>query len=120
NNAIRNVEGVQPPGLNRQGVFGSGIYQAGTWERIMAVCDTSSYASLQHAMGALDEAVRLCKAVRFEGWELPIAEGVGVVEKRHLSSGFRALTRLIPASPHWRCLTGTDTGTGSQTGLVIT
>lgn len=120
NHALRNLEGVQPPGLNRQGAFGSGIYQAGAWERLMAVCDTSSYSTLQHAMGALDEAVRLTKAVRFEGWELPIAAGVGVMSKRHLASGFRAVTRLIPASPHWRYLTDSKSGTGSQTGSTIT
>lgn len=120
NAALRNIEGVQPPGSNRQGVFGSGIYQAGAWERMMAVCDTSSYATTQHAMGALDEALRLCRAVRFDGWELPIVEGVGIVERAYLSSGFRGLARLIPASPHWRYLTGTDTGTGSQSGLTIT
>lgn len=120
NRALRNIEGVQPPGSNRQGAFGSGIYQAGTWERMMAVCDVDAYATIQHAMSALDEAARQCKAVRFNGWELPIAEGVGIVERAYLARGFRALVRLIPASPHWRYLTGTDTGTGSQTGLVIT
>lgn len=120
NAALRNVEGVQPPGSNRQGAFGSGLYQAGVWERMMAVCDVDSYATIQHAMAALDLAVRQCKAIRFNGWELPIEEGVGIVERAYLARGFRALVRLIPASPHWRYLTGTKTGTGSQTGLVIT
>lgn len=120
NAALRNVEGVQPPGSNKQGVFGSGIYQAGTWERMVGVCDVDSFATIQHAMGALDEAVRLCRAVQFNGWELPIEAGVGIVERAQLARGYRALIRLIPASPHWRYLTGTKTGTGSQTGLVIT
>lgn len=120
NAALRNLEGVQPPGSNRQGVFGSGIYQAGVWERMMAVCDGDSYASVQHAMGALDNAVRLCRAVRFEGWELPVAAGVGIVERAYLARGFRALARLIPASPHWRYLSGTKSGTGSQSGFTIT
>lgn len=120
NGALRNVEGVQPPGLNRVGAFGSGIYQAGVWERMMAVCDVDSYASVQHAMGALDNAVRLCRAVRFEGWELPVAAGVGIVERAYLARGFRALARLIPASPHWRYLSGTKTGLGSQAGNTIT
>lgn len=120
NAALRNLEGVQPPGSNKQGAFGSGIYQAGSWERMMAVCDVDSYATIQHAMAALDLAVRQCKAIRFNGWELPIEEGVGIVERAYLAHGFRALVRLIPASPHWRYLTGTKTGTGSQTGLVIT
>lgn len=120
NAALRNVEGVQPPGSNKQGAFGSGIYQAGSWERMMAVCDVESYATIQHAMAALDLAVRQCKAIRFNGWELPIEAGVGIVERAYLARGFRALARLIPASPHWRYLTGTKTGTGSQAGLVIT
>jgi len=120
NAALRNVEGVQPPGTNRQGAFGSGIYQAGVWERAMAVCDVGSYATRQHAMAALDRAVRLCKSIRFDGWELPIVEGVGLVERAYLSSGFRALVRLIPASPHWRYLTGSKAGTGSQSGFAIT
>lgn len=120
NGALRNIEGVQPPGLNRAGAFGSGIYQAGVWERMMAVCDVDSYASVQHAMSALDNAVRLCRAVRFEGWELPIVAGVGIVERAYLARGFRALARLIPASPHWRYLAGTKTGTGSQSGFTIT
>lgn len=119
NGALRNVEGVQPPGLNRQGAFGSGIYQAGMWERMMAVCDVDSYASVQHAMSALDNAVRLCRAVRFEGWELPIVAGVGIVERAYLARGFRALARLIPASPHWRYLSGTKAGTAFQSGFAI-
>lgn len=121
NAALRNIEGVQPPGLNRQGAFGSGIYQSGTWERMVAVCDVSSYTTRQHAMAALDRAVRLCKSVRFDGWQLPIAEGVGLVERAYLASGgFRSLVRLVPASPHWRYLTGTKAGTGSQAGFTIT
>lgn len=120
NAGLRNVEGVQPPLSNRQGAFGSGIRQAGSWERMMALCNMTSYATTQHAMAKLDEAVRLCRAVRFDGWELPIVEGVGIVERAYLSSGFRALVRLIPASPHWRYLTGTKTATGSQAGLTIT
>lgn len=119
NGALRNLEGVQPPGLNRQAAFGSGIYQAGVWERPMAVCDVSDYETVGHAMAALDEAVRLAKGLRFDGWELPIAEGVGIVERNRLARGYRAVARLIPASPHWRYLTGTKPGTGSQSGLAI-
>lgn len=120
NAAVRNLEGVQPPGLNRQGVFGSGIYQAGVWERPLAVCDMSSFATVGHAQAALGEAVRRTRRIRFDGWELPIAEGVGIVESNRLASGFRAVARLIPASPHWRYLTGTKTGTGSQAAFTIT
>lgn len=121
NAALRNIEGVQPPSLNRQGAFGSGIYQAGElWERELSVCDVGSYATIGHAMGALDEAVRLCRRVRFDGWELLIAAGVGIVSRNQLAHGFRAVVRLIPSSPHWRYLSSTKAGTGSQSGLVIT
>lgn len=120
NHALRNIEGVQPPASNIQGAFGSGIYQAGVWERMMALCDMSGYATAQHAMAALDNAVRLTRAVRFNGWELPIADGVGVLDYRPLATGFRAVARLIPRSPHWRYLTGTKSGTGGQSGQTIT
>lgn len=120
NNPVRNLEGVQPPGSNRQAAFGSGIHQAGGWERDVAVCNVSSYPTLLHAMAALERAVALTRAVRYEGWELPIAAGVGITERQLLLVGFRARIKLIPASPHWRYLTGTKTGTGSQSGFTVT
>lgn len=119
NHALRNVEGVQPPGLNRQGAFGSGIHQAGAWERDMALCDIDSYATLGHAMSALETAIGLTRAIRYEGWELPVAAGVGIVERQLLARGFRARVQLIPASPHWRYLSGTKSGTALQSGDSI-
>lgn len=120
NHSVRNLEGVQPPASNRQGVFGSGIHQAGAWERDVALCNVSGYATLGHAMSALETAIGRTRAIRFDGWELPVAAGVGIVERQLLLVGFRARVQLIPASPHWRYLSGTKAGTGSQSGLVIT
>lgn len=120
NHALRNVEGVQPPALNRQGVFGSGIHQAGVWERDVAVCNVSSYATLQHAMSALEMALGRTRSIRFGGWELPIVGAPGITERQVLLVGFRARVQLIPGSPHWRYLSGTKAGTGSQSGFTIT
>lgn len=120
NHALRNLEGVQPPGSNRMGAFGSGIHQVSEWERDVAMCDVDAYATLGHAMSALETAIGLTRAVRYDGWELPIAAGRGIEERQLLLRGFRARVRLIPASPHWRYLTGTKAGTGSQTGLTVT
>lgn len=122
NAGLANLEGVQPSGANRQGVFGSGVRQAGTWERLVSVCGLDAYASPEHAMAALDEAVRLCRAVECAGWRLPIAGGVGIAERSLRTQGFLALVRLIPASAHWRFVGDeyAKTGTGSQAGTVLT
>lgn len=120
NHALRNLDAVQPPGLNRQGAFGSGIHQAGEWERDVALCDVDAYTTLGHAMGALEAAIGRTRSVRFDGWELPIAAGVGIVERELLLRGFRARVRLIPASPHWRYLPAVRSGSGSQAGTTVT
>lgn len=120
NHALRNLEGVQPPGLNRQGAFGSGIHQAGAWERDVALCDVDAYATLGHAKGALETAIRLTRSIRHNGWALPISAGVGITETQALRRGFRARVRLIPASPHWRYLPAVRSGSGSQAGTTIT
>lgn len=120
NHSLRNLDAVQPRGLNRQAVFGSGIHQVGEWERDVAVCNVGSYATIGHAMSALETALGLTRSIRYDGWELPIAAGVGIMERQLLLVGFRARIKLIPASPHWRYLTTVKTGTGGQSALTIT
>lgn len=118
---LRNSEGAQPPGANRQGAFGSGIHKVGVLERDLALCDVSSYASTFHAKAALEAALLQVASVRVEGWELPIAAAVGVTEWQVLLSGLRARVRLIPSSAHWRYLASADAvAAASQAGTTIT
>lgn len=109
----RNLEGVQPPGSDVQGVFGDGRYQAGVLERDFALCDVDSYASTYHAKAALEAALESAASIRVDGWELPLAGVAGIPEWVHLRTGFKARIRFIPASAHWTLLSdGTTTVTG--------
>lgn len=116
----RNLEAVQPRGGNVQAAFGSGIHQVGVLERDLALCNVSAYASLFHAKAAYRSALDRTAELRYEGWSLPIACAVGIANWQMLRVGLLARVSLIPRSAHWRYLTGTKAGTGSQAGSTIT
>lgn len=116
----RNLEAVQPRGGNVQAAFGSGILQVGGLERDLALCNVSSYTSLFHAKAAYRTALDRTAELRYEGWSLPIAGAVGIANWRMLRIGLLARISLIPRSAHWRYLTGSKAGTGSQAGATIT
>lgn len=120
NAPIRNVEGAQPKGSNRQGAFGDGLHEAGAFKRMIAMCNVDSYTSVYHARAALEVALEATASVRFEGWSLPILRAVGIIEWQLVTSGFRAKINLIPSSAYWRYLTGPKSGTASQAAQVIT
>ena len=117
---LRNLEGVQPPASNAQGVFGDGLYAVGTLSRRVSLCDLDDYATLGHAKAALENALRATASIRVDGWELPIAASRGVSSHQSQRTELHAVIELIPASAHWRYLAGGVTGTGSQTGTVLT
>lgn len=117
---VRNLEGVQPPASNAQGVFGDGLHTIGVLSRPVSLCDMSSYGSVFAAKAALEVALRQTASVRVDGWELPIAASRGISSWRSLLTELRATIELIPASAHWRQLSTVDTGTGSQSGATLT
>lgn len=117
---IRNLDAVQPPGSNLQGIFGSPIHRVGVLERDFALCDMTGYTSVFHAKGAIERALINATSIRMSGWELPLAGPIGITEWQHLLHGLRVRLRLVPRSAHWRYLTGSKSGTGSQAGEAVT
>lgn len=121
NEVLRNSDAVQPPASNRQAAFGDGVHRAGLFTRMAAMCDVDSYASVYHAQAALEGALLVTNWLRFEGWQLPIAAPLGLVERQlFVPDGFKARLRLIPASPYWRGVTSVKSGTGSQAAKAVT
>lgn len=116
---LRNLEGVQPPASNAQGVFGDGLYAVGTLSRRVSLCGLDDYATLGHAKAALENALRATASIRVDGWELPIAASRGVSSHQSQRTELHAVIELIPASAHWRYLAGAASGTGSQSGIVL-
>lgn len=117
---LRNLEGVQPPASNAQGVFGDGLYGVGSISRRVALCNLGDYATLGHAKAALENALRATASIRVDGWSLPIAASRGVSGHQSQITELHAIIELIPASAHWRYLASGVTGTGSQAGIVLT
>ena len=117
---IRNLDAVQPPGSNLQGVFGSPLHRIGVLERDFALCDMTGYTSVFHAKGAIERALINATSIRVSGWELPLAGPIGITEWQHLLYGLRVRLRLVPKSAHWRYLTGSKSGSGSQSGAIVT
>lgn len=117
---LRNLEGVQPPASNAQGVFGDGLYGVGSLTRRVALCNLGSYSTLGHAKAALENALRATRQVRVDGWALPITASRGVSSHQTMLTELQAVIELIPASAHWRYLAGAPTGTGSQAGAALT
>lgn len=120
NAPLRNIEGVQPPGHSVQGVFGSGLHQAGEFRRFAAMCSIVGYADVYAAKAALERALLRTAALQVDDWRLPIAAYVGLDEWALVLGGFKANLSLIPASPFWRYLVSPKAGTGSQAGTTIT
>ena len=116
----RNYDPVQPPASNIQGVFGSPLHRIGVLERDFALCDMTGYTSVFHAKGAIERALINATSIRMSGWELPLAGPIGITEWQHLLYGLRVRLRLVPRSAHWRYLTGSKSGSGSQSGAVVT
>jgi len=116
----RNFDPVQPPGSTIQGAFGTAIHQVGVLERDFAICNMTGFASAFHAKAALERALISATSIRTSGWELPLAAPIGITEWQHLLVGLRVRLRLVPSSAFWRYLTGTKTGTGSQSGVGVT
>src|SRR5690606_6882980 len=117
---LRNLEGVQPPASNAQGSFGDGLYAVGVLSRRVSLCGLDDYATLGHAKAALENALRATASIRVDGWELPIAASRGISSHQSQRTELHAVIELIPASAHWRYLAGAASGTGSQSGIVLT
>lgn len=117
---LRNLEGVQPPASNAQGVFGDGLVGVGALSRRVSLCDLDSFTTLGHAKSALETSLRLTASIRVDGWELPIAAARGVSAHQSQRTELHAVIELIPASAHWRYLAGVASGTGSQSGTTLT
>lgn len=117
---LRNLEGVQPPASNKQAAWGDGLYGAGTLTRRVALCNIGSYATLGHAKAALEAALLATAQVRVDGWALPIAASLGISSHQTMLTELQAVIELVPASAHWRYLTGPGSGTGSQAGAALT
>src|SRR5690606_32491960 len=117
---LRNLEGVQPPASNAQGVFGDGLHTIGTLSRRVAMCNLSDYATVGHAKAALEAYLRATASIRVDGWELPITASRGISAHQSQLSELHAVIELIPSSAHWRYLAGGASGTGSQSGVTLT
>jgi hypothetical protein len=112
-NPLRNLEGVQPPGSEIQGVFGDGILQAGTLEREFATCSVG--VSPVADKNALDTALFSTTAIRVDGYELPLAGPPQVMEWSRMRIGIKARIRFIPASAEW---TQVADGVSTAVGLL--
>lgn len=117
---LRNLEGVQPPASNKQAAWGDGLYGAGTLRRRVALCNIGSYSTLGHAKAALEVALLSTAQIRVDGWGLPIAASLGISSHQTMLTELQAVIELVPASAHWRYLTGPGSGTGSQAGTALT
>lgn len=109
---LPNVEGVQPPGSEVQGVFGDGILQAGVIERDFATCETE-HTTPAATKAWLDNALATTSSVRVDGYELVLAAPPFITEWSRMRTGIRARVRFIPAGARWTLVSdGVTTATG--------